>query len=131
MNKSDEESVKRKLEQTEFIDQQRQSSKKSKLSEDLENNVPLAHVPMAIEQVVEPLPKITRCDVRIKKEDLSTYYCDILGSDKPQDNSNAAELSEKELAAIDKQTERDMKKVILDWTTFRDSEMYLSNLNTS
>ena len=100
MNKSDEESVKRKLEQTEFIDQQRQSSKKSKLSEDLENNVPLAHVPMSIEQVVEPLPKITRCDVRIKKEDLSTYYCDILGSDKPQDNSNAAELSEKEFAAI-------------------------------
>ena len=78
LNKSDEESVKRKLEQTEFIDQQRQSSKKSKLSEDLENNVPLAHVPIEMtEQVVEPLPKITRCDVRIKKEDLSTYYCDI------------------------------------------------------
>ena len=111
LNKSDEESVKRKREQTEFIDQQRQSSKKSKLSEDLENNVPLAHVPKEMtEQVVEPLPKITRCDVRIKKEDLSTYYCDILGSDKPQDNCNAAELSEKELAAIHK-PERDMKKI--------------------
>ena len=110
-NKSDEESVKRKWEQTEFTDQQRQSSKKSKLSEDLENNVPLAPVPMAMtaEQVVEPLPKVTRCDVRIKKEDLSTYYGDIIGSDKPQDDGNAAKLSEKELATCDKEPERDMK----------------------
>ena len=110
-NKSDEESVKRKREQTEFTDQQRQSSKKSRLSEDLENNVPLAHVPITItaEQVVEPLPKVTRCEVRIKKEDLSTYYGDILGSDKPQDDGIAAELSEKELATCDKEPERDMK----------------------